>query len=256
MEVDNTDKYFSKFEIEFIDRFVKYISHCSIISHSKDILNDNRLQAKNYMFKEELFRHDKVFCKVQDIYLNIDNSYCYDLSVEYQLNKSLLTKHKYYFIHEPQEFGSTWKALYLSPYLFEMIKRSNFDKKEFRINLKKEKIEDPIVKIALLDEIPSLFESKIVKEKYNPPITSALIHAIDMRKKKGDPAYGMTVAFFGHIDLSKYLNHVIISNEINDVFYTYVQPFIDGLEKRNIPYTIKKFYLYRDYLNQQDIKNS
>jgi hypothetical protein len=196
--------------------------------------------------------HNKVFCKIEDIYLDIDNSYCDDLSVEYQLNKSLLTKHKYYFIHEPHEYGSMYKALYISPFLFEIIKKSNFDKIEFKKNIDKENIEDMMVKITLFNEIDSLFESKVVKERYNPPITSSLVHAIDMRNKMKKISYSMTIAFLGHIDLLKYLDQVVISNEIenDDPFYKDVQPFIDLLEKKKISYTIKKFHRYSDYLKK------
>jgi hypothetical protein len=249
MEVDNSTKYFSDFEIDFIDRFITHLSHCSSVSDGIDILKDNQLKAKKFSNEanddnRDRSMHDKVFCRIDDVYVRHDNIYCgSSFGVEYQLNKWLITKYKYYIIHEPQKFGGLQDAIYISPYLFDILKKSDFDKNKFKKNIKNENIEDKMITYVLLDELDALFDSKVVQEKYNPPITSSLIHAIEIKKKeKNDQGYGLTIAFLGHIDLTPYLNEIIISSEIDSpVWHKYFINFIDDLKKRNIPYRLKKF---------------
>jgi len=45
MEVDIPNNYFSKFEIDFIDRFISHISHCSNIRSTNNILTDSKLKV-------------------------------------------------------------------------------------------------------------------------------------------------------------------------------------------------------------------
>jgi hypothetical protein len=246
--MNNTDHIddFSKFELDFIDRFVTYISHCSNSSNLEYIFRDNRLQGQGdptNKTDDVRFMRDKLFCTVRDVYCIYDNHYCFHSgSIEFQLTKSLLTTYKYYMLHEPQDYGSLYKAKYLSPHLFNLIKKSNFDREQFKANLEIEDFDDPRIKLVLSDEIEDIFQSKVVEEKYNPPITSLLINAIE--KRKVNRIYGYTIAFLGGIDISEYVDKVVFSKdkapdylgpEIVLEFEKEKQQFIDMFAQKNIP---------------------
>jgi hypothetical protein len=249
MEIDNYVAYFSKLELVFIDKFIKYISHCSSTSNCASILNDNKLQVydiSNDTINDSKSIHktqDKIFCSISDVFFKYDNPFCNDMfSVEYQLDKSLLLKYKYYILHNPQEYGGLERAEYISPYLFNIIKNSEFDKTKFKININKEKTNDPMIVFVLLDEIDGLFESKVVKEKYNPPISVAFINSILNRKKDLDQKYySMTVAFLGHVELENYLNRIVISENLLDFNKKEIVDILPVLNKRKIPYLFKKW---------------
>jgi hypothetical protein len=242
----NPKKWFSKFEIEFVHTFLKYISHCSDIDYVKSIMNDTQLRVKNRDISGyDPIVYSKIFCRVDDKYLDDFNKYCSDNSgVEFILDKELLLKHKYYVIHEPGSFGNLGDVIYISPFLFNIIKESDFDKTKFKANIENMNLSDKMIVSTLLEEVDSFFDCRVIKQKYNPPITSSLIFAIQFRELSKNPQYGVTVAFLGHIDLvSTNLKKINIADDMDEYDY-YVQKraeFIETLKNKNIKYEFKSF---------------
>jgi hypothetical protein len=202
------------------------------------------LKGHNSMDDDLSYMHTKVFCRIDDKYLNADNHYCgtgieNSYGLEFQLNTDLLKTHQFYIITGPQSFGGLESAVYISPYLFNMLKTCEFDKTKFRSYLDNTDF-DILTRKILINEIDDLFNSNVVKQKYNPPISYPLIKMIMSRHNNNATGYGMTVAFFSKLSLKSNLNKVMIGSSIDPDVQNKI---IKTCSKNNIVYEIKTFSL-------------
>jgi hypothetical protein len=115
-------EYFTKFEIDFVNNFIKCLSHCTTYSDNVlKIIDDDQIKVK-YL---KNFHNSKNFFRITDKYIKVDNSFCWSSkSTEFQLSGDLLLEHKFYVFTEPNSEGNLDSALYLSPYLFNLIKKN------------------------------------------------------------------------------------------------------------------------------------
>lgn len=71
-------------------------------------------------------------------------------------------------------------------------------------------------KQVLLLEVDDLFDSIVVRERYNPPITSHIIRSI-YKQLQGFYFYGLTVAFFGYVNIKKFVNKIRIGQDNDEI---------------------------------------
>jgi hypothetical protein len=246
--MSHNSNLFSDLDIEFIDHFIKYLSHCSYRLDNilfDNIIKENMLKGHNSPNADESYMHNKVFCRIDDKYLKSDNHYCGlreigSYGIEFQLNPDLLKKHKFYIITEPQSYGSLESAMYISPYLFNVLKTCDFDKNLFKAFFTNVDLDD-LTREILLNETDDLFNSNVVKQKYNPPICYPLIRMITDRHNMVATGYGLTVAFFSQINLKSNLNKVIIGSSIDSDIQNKI---IETCSKNDIVYDVKTFKVY------------
>src|SRR5437762_1325622 len=104
----------------------KYLSHCTNLYNMYKIIDTGFLVSGC----RQLIECDKIFFKLLDD--NMNNRYCMpDDSIELILSKNIFKKEKYFFIYDTITYGDLENVLYISPYLYNIIEMTNFNKKKF-----------------------------------------------------------------------------------------------------------------------------
>jgi hypothetical protein len=243
---------FTDLELEFIDKFVTCISHCTYNWRVEEIFESYELKPQ-YDGLGDPYMHNKVYCRVNDTHKSKDSAWCGVNGVEFRLNKKLFEEKLFYIMTLPQSHGYSSDALYLSPYLFDIVTVCEFNLENYIKYIKtKLKIDKDIIS-ALLWEAEGLFKSKVIKERYNPPISSLIILCIHVRKKyeirwEDRVDYNPTIAFFEPIDPTKYLEIIRIDDDKRNKFLeieTLIASITDLCHKRNIKCIVEEFDLRR-----------
>lgn len=159
--------------------------------------------------------------------------------------KLIFDTYKYYFIFGLFTLGSLADVIYMSPYLFDILEKSNFNKTKFLNNIDNTQIKK---------EINSLFKSEVIINKRNPTIPEIMEYTNNLFKngRRGALTFGIMETI--PINL---IDHVNINNKIYNK-----QEVINKLVQHNIKYYFKDWevdggYKYRKYKHKYlKLKNS
>ncbi len=115
-----------------------------------------------------------------------------------------ILKYKYY-IMTYGGFGNADTSIYISPYLFKIIKFVNFNRDRF-VELIKLIIDDKTALKCLICDSAALFKSKVVKNRVNPPLSSII-----NKRSKNFKINNINVNYYGNICLDTFISKIIFS---------------------------------------------
>ena len=181
----------------------KYISHCTYYWNIFSILETGKL-IPGGLIKSYPPEASKIFAKILDDKM-VNLSCISNDSVELVLSKKLF-KRKFYFIF-PFTYGDLNDVIYISPYLFNIIKKLNFNQKKFLEYVNKY-IKNNYIKQILNDEVDELFNSKVIKNKKNLSLDELINFANNID-------FILTIGFLANINLHKYLKYIKINKNMD-----------------------------------------
>jgi hypothetical protein len=213
-----------------------YLSHCSFfVDTFINIINDWKLKSINTRTE-----NNKVFFKI--IYYSpfILNQFCapnnsFELIFSFA---NIINKYPFYFILDPGSHVYLSDTIFISPFIFSIIKKYNYDKKKLINNIKKYTNNIKIISFfKKTKEINSLFKSNVIINKCNPSFDE-LLHKINKQFMENSNPFSnsYTIVFLGDISLDDLMSVSILNlmseNEKSEI--------IKLLNQKNINFTIKK----------------
>lgn len=214
-----------------------YLSHCTQYKNLFDILNDDKLEPGC----KDKYDCNKVFFKILDD--NVESKYCSNVnSIEIVLPLELFEIEKFYFIYGTYTLGEANDVICISHYLFEIIRSLDFDINKFENWIMS--LSESHAKIVLGKEYKLLFQSSVIKNRYNPKL-SELIYIANELIINGE-GYALTVGFLEPVNL-KYLDKININKNMSHIAK---MELIKALKLHKIKYDFKPFIFSGGFLTK------